>query len=100
MFARLTTIEADRDRIEEGLALLREQVVGQGPPQPGSHGAYVLVDRATAHVVTLTFWDTEEDLEASEDWAAEVRLRFADTLWTQSPPTVEVFEVAIQPQPD
>ena len=100
MFARLTTIDADRDRIDEGLALLREQVIGRGQPQPGSQGAYVLVDRATAKVVTLTFWDTAEHLEASEEWAAQVRLRFADTLWTQAPPTVEVFEVAIQPQTD
>jgi hypothetical protein len=100
MLARMTIIEADRDRIDEGLRLLREQVAGQGPPQPGARGAYVLVDRATARVVTLTFWDTEEHLAASEDWATAIRVRFADTLWAQSPPTVDVFEVASQPQTD
>jgi hypothetical protein len=100
MLARLTTIEADRDRIDQGLDLLREQVIGQGPPQPGGRGAYGLVDRATARVVTLTFWDTQEHLAASEARAAAILLRFADTMWTHSPPTVEVFEVAIQPSPD
>jgi hypothetical protein len=98
MLARLTTIEADRDRIDVGLALLREQVGGQGGPQEGAQGAYVLVDRAMARVVTLTFWDTEEHLAASEEWATALRLRFADALWAQSPPTVDLYEVAIQPQ--
>ena len=99
MLARLTTIEADRDRIDEGLDLLREQVLG-GPPQPGAQGAYVLVDRATARVITLTFWDTAENLAASDARAAQIRIRFADRLWAQSPPTVDVYEVAIQPQSD
>ena len=97
MLARMTTIEADRDRIDEGLNLLREQVIGKGPPQAGAQDAYVLVDRATARVVILTFWDTEEHLAASEDWAADLRLRLGDALWPQSPPTVNTFEVAIQP---
>src|SRR5262245_16333715 len=98
MLARLTTIEADTERIDEGLTLLREQVIGQGPPQAGAQGAYVLVDRATGRVVILTLWDTEEHLAASEDWAGDLRLRLGDALWPQSPPTVNVYEVAIHLQ--
>jgi hypothetical protein len=98
MFARVTTIEADRDRIDETLPMLQEQVLGDGQGPAGAQGAYVLVDRAMGRVITITLWDSRASLKASEAQADRVRVRLSNSLWAQSTPVDDIYEVIERPE--
>lgn len=61
--------------------------------EKGWEGAYALVNRQTGKRLTMTLWETEEDMEATVSLANQIRGQAAGI--AGSPPaTVEVFEVA------
>jgi heme-degrading monooxygenase HmoA len=61
----------------------------------GNQGATLLVDRSSGKAITITYWDTEEHLQASVDAANQVRQRAADQ-GGLSIRSVEHYEVAME----
>ena len=57
--------------------------------------AYVLVDRKSGKIMTITLWETEADREASTAAANQARGKIADKA-AAAPATVELYEVAWQ----
>jgi hypothetical protein len=47
--------------------------------------------------MTIAFWDTEKDMQASSSPMGSLRTQFAKITGDANPPTVDIFEVAIQP---
>lgn len=74
MFARLSAFTSSLERLDEGIAVLRDKVLPEIEKQPGFDGAMLLagVDAEIAYAVT--FWKTEEELAAT----AESGQRFAE----------------------
>ena len=62
---------------------------------PGEQGAMLLVDRSTGKAITITFWDTEENLHGSAEQANQVRQQAASS-GNLSILGVENYEVAMQ----
>uniref|UniRef100_A0AAU2JSS4 ABM domain-containing protein n=1 Tax=Streptomyces sp. NBC_00049 TaxID=2903617 RepID=A0AAU2JSS4_9ACTN len=50
-----------------------EALVRQVQDVPGFRGVYYLVDRASGKAKSLTLWDDEESMLASEERAARIR---------------------------
>jgi heme-degrading monooxygenase HmoA len=73
MFARVSILEGDPARADEAVAYIREEIVPQARQLEGSRGILSLVDRATGSGTTITFWDSEEALRASEETADRMR---------------------------
>ena len=81
MYARLATFESDPSKIDDAIAMVREEVAGQTPP--GLEGAkmMMLVDRRTGKGIGLTLFDSEEARDESalhvprEWWHLETFLR-------------------------
>ena len=92
--ARLSTLEGSPDKIDDGIALLTEQILPKLGEVTGSRGILMLVDRTTGRAKTITFWDGAESLRASEARADELRREAADAL-DETIVGVERFEVAI-----
>jgi heme-degrading monooxygenase HmoA len=72
MHARITTVAGVSD-IDGGLALLRDQVVPQLQQQNGFRALSAAGDRAAGVVTVLSLWDSQADLEASEDAPSNAR---------------------------
>jgi heme-degrading monooxygenase HmoA len=94
MFARVTTVQADVSRIDEGIAFARE-VQPQVDQIPGSRGMAMWVDRASGRCAITVLWADREALEASTDAVAGFRAAVAEHLGGGEP-RVEVFEVAVR----
>ena len=90
MWARLATYEMGQDQIEEGLRGF-ERAVDQLRDMEGARGAYLLVDRASGKAATLTLWESEEALRASDEEAARIRREAAG----EAERNVERYEVAL-----
>jgi len=97
MFARVVTFQGKPDQVDAGIRNQREQVLPSVKKMSGFKGGYFLVDRNSGKQMAIALWDTEKDMEASSSAMGPLRTQFAKATGDANPPTVEIFEVAIQP---
>src|SRR5919109_1102578 len=72
MYGRLTIIEGRIDRVDD-LPDPQEQTIPREDEMPGLRALYCLIDRSTGRAASISIWDTEEDLKASEERVADQR---------------------------
>lgn len=94
MYARVNTFLGSPARFEEGIADARDNAVPAMQKIDGFQGLMVLLDRASGRSIGITFWDSEDELRASEQAAARVRhdhaVRSEDIVLS-----VERYEIAL-----
>jgi heme-degrading monooxygenase HmoA len=73
MFARLSTYQGSPVPGEGDLTANSEAIVNQVKDVPGFRGVYYLVDRAAGKAKSLTLWEDEQTMLASEDRATQIR---------------------------
>ena len=75
MYARISTFHGDPGRFAETNREIREFVVPGMRALAGFQGIVSLLDRETGTSMNLTFWDSRQALEDSEEETAMIRLR-------------------------
>jgi quinol monooxygenase YgiN len=93
MLARVLTTQATPDQLDAALTLARDQLPAI-VARPGFHGFYLLTDAQTGKVITISLWETQEQLDAMEAKAAEIRRQAAPELGAPSL-LVETYEVTL-----
>lgn len=73
MHARVTRFEVSPARIDEAIKNATERTIPQLKKLPGFKGFYELVDRSSGQGFTVTLWESQSALKASEDAAAQLR---------------------------
>lgn len=73
MYARVNTFLGSPGRFDDDLADARDNAIPAMEEVEGFHGLIILNDRASGRSIAITFWESEEDLRASEEEAARVR---------------------------
>jgi heme-degrading monooxygenase HmoA len=73
MHARLTTIEAPPDRMDDATRHVQEQVLPQLQQMDGFKGFIALRDRGSGRVRGVALWESEEALRATDEAAARIR---------------------------
>jgi heme-degrading monooxygenase HmoA len=72
--ARASTFEGPPDRIDDGLRYMREEILPTAfQEDEGFKGALALTDRQSGKMLTITFWESEEAMRASEEEANRLR---------------------------
>jgi len=94
VFARVSTYRGDPAQIDAGLAHAREKILPRVQQVGGFEGAYYLVDRESGKALTITLWESEEAMRASEEEANRLRSESADAI-SATVEGVERYEVAI-----
>lgn len=95
MFARLTIMQVDRDRIDEGIELYRDSIVPAAKSQKGYRGISLLVDRQSGKAISIGLWDSEEDAMANERSRYYQEQVVKGIQFYTKPPIREGYEVAI-----
>ena len=93
MFARVTTVLGQADRLDEGIRTFREQTAPLVQGQPGFQGAYLLVDRQQGKALAISLWDSESAMQQSEQAIAPQRTQAVQQMGGGAP-TVERCGVA------
>jgi heme-degrading monooxygenase HmoA len=93
MYARSTTIQADPQRIDEGIANVRDEVMPAVQSMPGCMGVSMLCDRGSGRCIVTTSWDSEESMSASRDAVRAMRERAAGVMGGQF--DVQEWEIAV-----
>ena len=72
MFARVVRYKIDPERCDEALEAFEEAAKGIGGID-GITGGYVMVDGDEGRIVTVTLWEDQTKMEASEVQASRLR---------------------------
>ncbi len=97
MFARVSTYEGSPELIDEAIRYAREQILPRAQQLEGYKGAYLLVDRQSGKSVSVTLWESEQAMRASEEAANQLRSESAEASGG-AVVSVERYEVAVSPE--
>ena len=83
-------------KTEEAARIFQESVIPAAKQQKGFKGAYFLTDPATGKGMSLTLWETEQDMKAGEssDYLQQQIAKFGPLL--AGPPERSAYLVAAQ----
>jgi heme-degrading monooxygenase HmoA len=78
MHARMSTLEGSPDEMDEVLREVREHVLPKLQQQAGFKGFIALGNRHSGELIGITFWDSEQAMQASEEVGARTRSETAE----------------------
>jgi uncharacterized protein (TIGR02246 family) len=93
MFARVNALQTEAGKLAD-LATFCEKQLPAFREAPGFKGFYLLADRQGGKVMTISLWDSEDDLRQLEARAAQARREAHSDTGIASPP-VDIFEVVV-----
>ena len=93
MYARSTTVQADPQRIDQGIAHVRDQVMPAVQTMPGCMGLSMLCDRDSGRCIVTTSWDSEESMSASREAVRAMREQASDLMGGRF--DVQEWEIAV-----
>lgn len=93
MYARSTTVQAHPSSINEGIAVIRSEVMPALEAMDGYIGLSLLVDRESGHCIATSAWESDDALRASAERAAPLRDRAADVLDGEA--TVDQWRIGV-----
>ena len=94
MHARMSTLEGPPDRMDEGLRHVREQVLPLLHQQDGFKGFVALGDRQSGKLIGVSFWESEQAMQASEEVGNRTRSESAEAMG-DTVAGVERYEVVV-----
>ena len=102
MYARVTAFPGlPPERIKATLEEFRERHLPRLEQQPGYRGVWAGVDYTGGRAIAVTYWETIEDLHASDRVADEVRAAAVTRAGVDRnrPPVTDRYEVVLQKEP-
>lgn len=93
MYARSTSIQGDRDRIDEGITFVRDEVMPTVTGMDGCIGMSMLVNRGTGRCIATTSWTSEDEMRATDGQVASLRTRAAEIIGGEV--AVQGWEIAV-----
>lgn len=93
MFARSTTVHARTEMIDQGVDLVRDEVMPALHGMEGCVGLSMIVDRHAGRCITTSAWQNEQAMRDSEDRVRSLRDRVAEAMGGRM--EVEEWEIAL-----
>jgi len=97
MYARMSRFAGlPPERIEATIREFEEGQLKVLAEQPGYKGVMIGIDRAEGKSVAITFWESSENLRASDRIADKARQEALDAVKPSRAPIVDRYEVVMQ----
>jgi len=93
VYARSTTVEAQPESIDAGIAYVSDEVMPALEGTDGCIGLSLLVDRESGRCIVTSAWQSEEAMRASEEQIAPIRDRAAESF--RGSASVARWEIAV-----
>jgi heme-degrading monooxygenase HmoA len=94
LHARMTTIHSPRERMDDGLDKVKEDILPSMRQMPGFKGIIGLVDRTANTAITISLWESEQALQQGEEEGTRLREEAAKAMKAETEPMVNRYEVA------
>lgn len=89
-------VQASPDQVDNAIKVINERAVPGAKQIPGLVAAYWCMDRSAGKGITLTVYESEDSLKASEEIARELRERSVAEIPGAQIVSVENYEVVGQ----
>jgi heme-degrading monooxygenase HmoA len=99
MHARTGRLEVSPDRIDDVAWILQAEQVPRYRGQRGYKGFRVLADRESGTIIGVSFWESEQDLEAAEELGEQARSQALEAGQAGVDPVTERWEVVLDDTP-
>lgn len=93
MYARSTTIQANRESIDAGITHIRDEVLPALQRMDGCIGLSMLVDRDTCRCIVTSSWDSQDQMRAAAEQVSPIRDRAVEILGGTA--LVEEWEIQV-----
>ena len=94
MNARTTTVLADKNRMDAGIADVRDNVMPAVTGMDGCIGLSMLCDRESGRCIVTTAWESEEAMAATRDRVMQMRARAVEQFGGKDA-EVQEWEIAV-----
>ena len=94
MFARVNSAQTATDQLA-GLIKFCEERFPDAREAPGFKGFYLLADRQSGKIVSISLWDSDDDLRQFEDRGAQLRKEASSEVGI-APTPIDIYEVVLQ----
>ncbi len=94
MFARVSMFQGDPRQLDQGINYIQESALPDIRPDERFEGAYHLVDYQSGKAISITLWESEEAMRATEEEANQLRAEIANAA-NATIESVETYEVGI-----
>lgn len=98
MFARFSHYQGLPNKVADGRRAFAE-VTPELQQMPGFQRAYLLVDPKSGRAITLSIWNTEEEMTRSTSPASPLRDRVAKAIGETGQPKLEFYELGVEVAP-
>lgn len=98
MYARVVRVAGDPAKVDDGIDAYRSRVPSALREQDGYAGARLMVNRETGTGMSISYWQDEQTLRASDSAISGVRDETVSRFGASTPPS-ENYEVAVQHRP-
>jgi len=95
MYARVTTIKGPPDSVDQATKVVQEMVLPRARELPGFNGILSLGDRETGRGLSVTLWESEEAMAASDEAADAMRGEAVGSIEGSEVVAVDRYEVTI-----
>ena len=97
MYARMSRFAGlPPERIEATIREFQEGQLQALSQQPGYKGVLIGIDRAEGKSVAITFWESAENLRATDRLADQARQQALESVKPSREPIVDRYEVVMQ----
>jgi quinol monooxygenase YgiN len=93
MYARSTTVQGSPEKLDEGTAHVRDQVMPMVEQMDGCVGLSMLADRASGRCIITTAWESADAMRASAGGVRASRARTAEILGGE--PEIAEWEITL-----
>ena len=93
MYARTTTVQGNPTHVDDGIALVRDEVMPALLGMDGCIGVSMLVDREDGSAIVTSSWETREAMHASNAAVAPLRDRAQQVMGGR--PEVREWDIAV-----
>jgi heme-degrading monooxygenase HmoA len=93
-YVRISTVQADPSKVEEGIRFAHEQGLATLRQQPGFARMWLLADRSSGKMISVSQWENEAAAQAADGPLSQTRARGAHQIGAATP-TSELFEMVI-----
>jgi len=66
MYARVTSVDIQQGKVEQAIRTYQGEVLPATAQQPGYRSAILFIDRDTLKAISITIWQTEDDMSAGD----------------------------------
>lgn len=94
MFVRTTEVQADTSKIDNGIAIVSDEIFPAVSGMDGCVGMSLLVDRHSGRCIATTAWESEDAMTATAERVMALRSRAEESLGS-SGSEVHQWEVAV-----